>query len=220
MAKDRVRIARRVRPKASPQVRADAKPSKLLPPDEYGVRRRKPLIDQFNEKWVLESTPPRLVNGEIADEPCWRWVGANNGKGPVNSYGIFGRPKQYAHRFSYTYHKGPIPKGYVIDHLCRHRWCVNPSHLDCVKNVTNLKRGSHPNFVAQRLGKCARGLHDLNDPQNQYLRADGRAFCKPCLLAAKARREEAKKRGARPKGKARRPERRQDSAPNSWGLLT
>ena len=36
------------------------------------------------------------------------------------------------HRLSYTILVGPIPEGYVIDHLCRNRRCYNPAHLEPV----------------------------------------------------------------------------------------
>src|SRR6476659_4246492 len=89
------------------------------------VKRRKPLEQQFDEKYVVTDIYPTLINGEKAKTPCWRWIGANNGKGSVKSYGIFSKkPKWYAHRYSYTRFIGPIPDGLVIDHRCRHRWCV------------------------------------------------------------------------------------------------
>lgn len=66
---------------------------------------------------------------------CWLWDGADNGSG----YGKFrGR---YAHRVSFEMHKGPIPQGMHLDHLCRVPCCVNPSHLEPVTNAENARRG-------------------------------------------------------------------------------
>jgi hypothetical protein len=47
-----------------------------------------------------------------------------------------------AHRFFYEHYKGTIPEGYVIDHLCRNRACVNPEHLEAVTSSENNKRGA------------------------------------------------------------------------------
>lgn len=47
----------------------------------------------------------------------------------------------YVHRVMYELFIGPIPKGLVIDHLCRNRSCVNPSHLEAVTYSINTRRG-------------------------------------------------------------------------------
>ena len=66
---------------------------------------------------------------------CWLWLGSQNGKG----YGKFyaNGKKQYVHRFSYSLKK-EIPQGYVIDHICRNRSCIRPSHLRAITNMKNL----------------------------------------------------------------------------------
>ena len=74
-------------------------------------------------------------------ESCWAWTWHRVGRG----YGIFscknGRSNNVtAHRFSYELHVGPIPAGYVVDHLCRHPWCVRPDHLEAVPWHENQRR--------------------------------------------------------------------------------
>jgi hypothetical protein len=46
-----------------------------------------------------------------------------------------------AHRFYYEEKYGPVPEGYVLDHLCRNRGCVNPDHLEPVTQRENVRRG-------------------------------------------------------------------------------
>lgn len=93
------------------------------------------------------------LDTKIMPEPntgCWLWLGAIN----KNGYGIVhvkenGRNvKRRAHRIVYESHIGPIQVGLVLDHLCRIRHCVNPSHLEPVTQKTNVIRGT----AAESLG--------------------------------------------------------------------
>lgn len=71
----------------------------------------------------------------IAYEPntgCWLWTKAGSGYSDRRlSYGRMydGTTTHYTHRWSYEYHKGPIPKGMVVCHKCDTPECSNPEHL-------------------------------------------------------------------------------------------
>lgn len=67
-------------------------------------------------------------------EECWLWTGYINPAG----YGLFCEGQ--ASRYSYTMFVGPIPNGLHIDHLCRRRSCVRPTHLEPVTCSENAKR--------------------------------------------------------------------------------
>lgn len=78
---------------------------------------------------------------------CWLWHGANNGKGHGRVY--FSKPKRgvYLHRYSFEkFHDITLQAGMSLDHLCRHRNCFNPLHLESVTPLENYMRGNGPAF--------------------------------------------------------------------------
>lgn len=74
----------------------------------------------------------------IAASGCWNWNGSNDRDG----YARFHKSKNLykAHRISYEWHKGKIPAGLTIDHLCENKGCVNPEHLEAVTQEENGRR--------------------------------------------------------------------------------
>lgn len=95
---------------------------------------------------------------------CWEWIG---GRG--DGYGCFWYRKKpgKAYRYSYEIHKGPIPPGLEIDHLCRNRACVNPDHLEAVTTVVNVMRGEGFSAKNKRKTRCPKG-HEYT-PENTII---------------------------------------------------
>lgn len=124
----------------------------------------RPAIDRFEEKLI------RTPGG------CWRWVAA----GVPHGYGVFffNGKQGYAHRFSHEHFIGPIPSGWVVDHLCRNRRCVNPMHLQAVTYQTNLLRGF--TIPARNTAKFACPAGHAYTPENTYYRANGSRVCRKC----------------------------------------
>jgi hypothetical protein len=96
--------------------------------DPQGIRAFKdePMVERLARFYVVEA------NG------CWRWTATLDRVGYGNIQ--VRRRTMRAHRASYEAHVGPIPKGLELDHLCRNKACVNPSHLEPVTHSENLRR--------------------------------------------------------------------------------
>jgi hypothetical protein len=122
-------------------------------------------------------------------ETCWLWRGTvradGYGKLWVRAHNVF------AHRVAYELIYGPIPEGLQIDHLCRVRACVRPSHLEAVTAAENTRRvipyrkspdrGSYPR-TEPRLS-CSKG-HLLTE-DNVITKKRGQRQCRVCSNAAK-----------------------------------
>jgi hypothetical protein len=70
-------------------------------------------------------------------DTCWLWTGANRGGG----YGVvrFKKVDIQAHRFSWEFVNGKIPKGLFVLHKCDVRNCVKPDHLFLGTSQDNMK---------------------------------------------------------------------------------
>lgn len=124
---------------------------------------------------------------------CWEWTGRKNQVG-YGGIALFGKTLM-AHRVVYELHKGEIPKGYVIDHLCRNPGCVNPDHLQPVTQAENYKRGIAIEAVKKRFAEqthCKRG-HPLSGDNLYIPPGNPRRCCKECdRLKGKQYRERRK----------------------------
>lgn len=99
---------------------------------EFTTRARKPSVhcsrfcqwgspdDRF--EMYVDRTPGHGPNGD-----CWLWTGTINGSG-YGQFSIDNKPVSI-HNFSYKKHKGHIPKGMFVCHLCDFKVCCNPDHL-------------------------------------------------------------------------------------------
>lgn len=116
----------------------------------------------------------------ISTDDCWLWAGSTNHYG----YGRFiqDRKSLQAHRVMYEVLVGEIPKGLVIDHLCRVLLCVNPEHLEPVTDKVNVLRGIGITAQQARQTHCKRN-HKLS---GDNIRAD-KGHDRICIKCEKIR---------------------------------
>lgn len=115
-------------------------------PEDVPAPRSKTDQERFDDLYI-----------PIPEAGCWIWVGAYRGRKCLK-YGSFrlkGRMTA-AHRASFMLHKGPIPAGLYVCHICDTPLCVNPDHLflgtqqenirDCLdKGRFSIRRGGDAN---------------------------------------------------------------------------
>lgn len=72
-----------------------------------------------------------------SNAPCWEWTGTKQRTGHGMLFVSTGINVP-AHRFSWELHKGPIPEGMQLNHLCNNPSCVNPDHLEPCTGSQNI----------------------------------------------------------------------------------
>lgn len=141
-------------------------------------------------KWALEARKagnamPSVMERfeeKVFREPnsgCWLWLGFINEDG----YGRFSQTREkpkLAHRFSYEYFVGPIPRGLEIDHKCRVRCCVRPDHLEPITHLENIQRGTCGDRGKNNKTKtcCPKG-HPYST-ENTIVNRKGWRHCRTC----------------------------------------
>ena len=121
----------------------------------------------------------------VSPEPntgCWLWAGAYFQKPNSDGYGMFyvneKKRAAFAHRISYEFHKGDIPRDLVIDHQCRVKGCVNPDHLRAVTPQINvLENNDSVCALNAKKTHCLHG-HEFT-AENTKIIPGGRS-CKEC----------------------------------------
>lgn len=103
--------------------------------------------------------------------PCWLWTASIR----PNGYGQFKGEDRVlsSHIWAYVDANGPVPEGLELDHLCRVRHCVRPSHLEAVTGRENRMRGA-----GCMKTHCPRG-HALVGT-NVWLTKKGHRRCRTC----------------------------------------
>ena len=110
-------------------------------------------------------------------DTCWLWVGYTNSEG-YGEYKSDYLTTRLVHRIAYALDKGHLPD-LPLDHLCRHRNCVNPDHLEAVTSKVNTRR-SNVGLNSSNKTHCPQG-HEYDE--DNTLVYGGKRVCRACKNA-------------------------------------
>jgi len=117
-----------------------------------GWRRVDPRAKLSYSRAVRDAFWASTVEGPVPEHrpelgPCLLWQGHVNKQ---TGYGMVGLQDRtcLAHRVAWEDEYGDIPTGLELDHLCRVRHCVRPSHLEPVTHAENQRRAARTRLTA------------------------------------------------------------------------
>lgn len=124
-----------------------------------------------------------MMQMTVTETGCWQWRGATttpvNGYGRVRVNGI----KTLAHRASFELFVRPIPTALTLDHFCRNRLCLNPSHLIPKTQHANILVGESRMAQLAVAPTCRNGHEFSFEFYNLKGRRLFRRFCPTCRTA-------------------------------------
>lgn len=118
---------------------------------------------------------------------CIEWTGAldRDGYGRIK-INAGGKPRNTGtHRAAWLAKVGSIPAGFITDHLCRNRQCLNVVHMELVTYRVNAERGDLAGKVGRKKGTGGKGhscgIHG-REGGSERLRPDGYVYwaCRIC----------------------------------------
>jgi hypothetical protein len=128
-----------------------------------------PLTERQKKNfWQMVSVAPK--------DGCWNWEGYISPSG----YGQFSiMQKSYkAHRVALVINGVKLIDGYTVDHVCRNRRCVKPTHLRQISFADNILCGESFSAKNKRKTHCPKGHELVRQGWSN------RRYCPTCDLAA------------------------------------
>lgn len=114
----------------------------------------------------------------VTESGCWIWMARLDGDG----YAVIDHDNTSfkVHRLLYVKHRGPIPEGLELDHLCRVRCCVHPWHTEAVTHQVNVDRGLAGINMTSKT-HCPQG-HEYTAENTYVTPSTGARGCKTCRI--------------------------------------
>lgn len=108
-------------------------------PYERMIEKVEMPLDEVNECWIFTGAIDDKGHGNVRAMRNGRWTCTK------------------AHRVSYEHHKGAVPFGLVVRHMCDVRACVNPHHL-----IPGTQRENVADIIARGRGRNQYGAYGFD----------------------------------------------------------
>lgn len=135
----RAEIYKIIKKENPPEVTITICDNKICVNPDHVTDRKNSLKSRFDKSYKINEE-----NG------CWEWTGTMHSKNGYGSIGVGSSNSVKAHKISYILHKGEIPKGRCVCHICDIPKCVNPDHLF----IGTIKDNSDDKFRKGRFVSC------------------------------------------------------------------
>ena len=117
----------------------------------------RPRSDLWNAVPIPPRVAARAVERVIIDAKCC-WISdysiGSHGYAQIGWVENGVRHMALAHRAAWVHAHGQLPLGMTLDHTCKQKLCVNPSHLRALPNFENARRTDGRDWP---MGECANG---------------------------------------------------------------
>lgn len=140
--------------------------------------------DRWNSVPIPERVAQRAYDRvKVGDDGCWisTYSVGSHGYAQIGWQDGDKVRMVLAHRAAWTHINGQMPVGVTLDHTCKTRRCVNPSHLRILPNYENARRVSGMDWP---MGQCANG-HPNSEIRTRVVKRPGRpdrvgVICRLC----------------------------------------
>ena len=135
------------------------------------------------DRWNSVPVPERVAlrafeRVEVDEDGCWisTYSVGSHGYAQVGWQDSGKRYTVLAHRAAWVHVNGQMPMGMTLDHTCKTKPCVNPSHLRMLPNYENARRTSGRDWP---MGQCVNG-HDPTHLKESTRKANAKGFALIC----------------------------------------
>lgn len=143
--------------------------------------------------WFWKNVDKRGPQKDGVRGRCWVWIRGVDSKGYART-SVAPSKKRPAHHFTYEAKFGVIPAGLELDHRCKVRHYVRPSHLRVVTHKQNLSFGDSLNNLKVNGCKTVCPQGHRYTKVNTYVAPSGRY--RRCRICAANQRTHYNKRKA------------------------
>ena len=119
-----------------------------------------PYLSPEEEAGLLDRIQPPIDLDNFNPNECWLRHDDSDRYTAIYGYGHY----TPAHRVSYQHFWGYIPKGFVVNHICETKACINPDHLEAVTQAENCRYSAYRRLGVSQPSRIPPPVATVEDP--------------------------------------------------------